>query len=93
MSVSTQNPPDTDVIMVDTASGGDLPIHDRWLLTKASGLRLGTSLNSLGISKTSEISLLSAAESLNCMAEANEYISRKKREHLNEKIKYHMFTL
>ena len=32
-----------------------MPIHDRWLLTAKAGLRLGASLNSLGVTRASEV--------------------------------------
>lgn len=32
------------------------PIHDRWILSRSNGLRLGTSINSIGMGRLSEIS-------------------------------------
>lgn len=43
------------------------PIHDRWIITKDGGLRLGTSFNSLGIKRESEISVMKSNEALNIL--------------------------
>lgn len=57
------------------------PIHDRWIITKNSGLRLGTSINSLGTKRESEISVMKPNESLNILENTvKDYIFKKKRE-------------
>ena len=45
--VCDQSPPDAEILVVGYVGSGDAPFHDRWILSKSSGLRLGTSLNSL----------------------------------------------
>jgi hypothetical protein len=60
--ISDQDPPNTEIFIVGTAPGGQLPVHDRWWLTSGCGLRCGTSFNGLGHSRDSEISLLSPEE-------------------------------
>ncbi len=70
------------------------PFHDRWLLTNNSGLRLGTSLNSLGIKKESELSVMKPTEALNILENTvKDYIGRSKREINNQRISYKSFTL
>ena len=91
--ISDQNPPETEIIIVGLESSGQLPIHDRWWFTKNSGIRVGTSFNSLGINKTSEISILSVEESKSRENEINQYISREKRIHNNERLTYNLFSL
>jgi hypothetical protein len=91
--ISDQEPPDTEVAVVGVGPRGQLPIHDRWWLTKGGGLRFGTSFNSLGIARTSEISVLSPAEAALNQKEVDEYLQRTKREHNNQKIRYNLFTL
>jgi len=91
--ISAQNPPETEVIIVGLESSGELPIHDRWWITQNSGLSFGTSFNSLGINKTSEISILSLEESKLNENEINQYISREKRIHKNERLTYNLFSL
>lgn len=93
MGISDQDPPDTFIYIIGTQSQGNSPFHDRWWITNGSGLRIGTSLNSLGLGKSSEISVLSKDEAqlLNC--ELEQYISRTKREYNGERLKYNVFTL
>ena len=91
--ISDQDPPDTEVTIVGTKSSGDLPIHDRWLLTNGGGIRLGTSFNSLGINKSSEITVLSPEEAELLEKEVNQYLYREKIEHNGEKLLYTLFTL
>jgi len=91
--ISDQNPPETEIIIVGLESSGELPIHDRWWLAQNSGLRFGTSFNSLGINKTSEVSILSVEESKSRENEINQYISREKRNHNNERLTYNLFSL
>jgi hypothetical protein len=91
--ISDQDPPDTQIVIAGVRSTGDSPIHDRWWLTENSGLRLGTSFNSIGISKDSEISYLRAEELGEREAEVNECIYQIKRIHKNEKIDYTSFSL
>lgn len=54
-----QDPPDAEIIAVNYVGDDRSPIHDRWLIVGGRGLRLGTSFNSLGAGKVSEISVLS----------------------------------
>lgn len=90
--ISEQEAPDTEIIIVGTKSTGASPIHDRWWLTEGSGIRIGTSFNSLGI-KTSEISVLSHKEAVSREKEIDQYLRREKREYNNEKLQYDSFTL
>jgi len=85
---STQDPPPTDLVIVGTQSRGDLPIHDRWWLTRGAGLRIGTSFNGLGFKKVSEISVLSKEEVDARMVETEQYIQRLKRDHLGDKLNF-----
>jgi len=85
--------PKIEIIVVGTQSSGDSPIHERWLLTNETGLRIGTSYNSLGITKTSEISFLTQDEAAQRELEADKYLKREKQEYNNERIDYLLFTL
>jgi hypothetical protein len=70
------------------------PIHDRWIITKGGGLRLGTSFNSLGIKRESEISLMNSNEALNILENTlKDYISKRKKETNNQRLSYKSFTL
>lgn len=91
--ISDQDPPDTEIAIVGNESSGDLPIHDRWWLTNGGGIRIGTSFNSLGITKSSEITILSSEEAEMREKEVDRYLKREKREYNKEKLHYILFTL
>lgn len=62
-NVSVHSPPDTEIVLFGVAPNGESAIHDRWILSGEKGLRLGTSINSLGM-KLSEISILNSEEAI-----------------------------
>jgi hypothetical protein len=64
--------------MLKRAGSGDSPIHDRWILGSTGGLRLGTSFNSMGIGKLSEISTLTTDEFDAIAAELERFIRRER---------------
>jgi hypothetical protein len=92
-NITLQDPPITDIFIVGTEKKGILPIHDRWIISKNSGLRLGTSLNALGLGKKTEISLLNENEAHIHEQEIDEYLNRLKNTYKDEKLKYIMFSL
>jgi hypothetical protein len=70
------------------------PIHDRWIITKNSGLRLGTSINSLGTKRESEISVMKPNESLNILENTvKDYVFKKKRVLNKQRLAYKSFSL
>jgi hypothetical protein len=91
--ISDQDPPDTEIIIVGTEPGGKLPIHDRWWLTNGGGIRIGTSFNSLGLTRDSEISILTEEEAEIRDKEIDKYVQRIKKEHDGIKLSYSLFTL
>jgi hypothetical protein len=91
--VSTQDPPVTTIVAVGTREQSVLPIHDRWILTKNAGLRIGTSLHDLGRHRVSEISRLTASEALRCEEEVDAYLSRRKIVHERARLLYTVVTL
>jgi hypothetical protein len=88
-----QSPPNAEIAIIGGEKGGESPIHDRWLVSSGAGLRFGTSLNSLGLTKDSEISEMSqeAAEQKAVQMEA--YLTREKTEHNGEKLRLTRFWL
>ncbi len=90
---SDQPPPSTDLVIVGVQRTGVLPIHDRWCISKNSGLRLGGSFNGLGVSRFTEISLLSDEEVEDRRNETEQYLHRVKREHMGEKLDFIFVTL
>lgn len=92
-NISELAPPETEIIVAGLATNGKLPIHDRWIITKNAGLRMGTSINSIGKGRDSEISILSDDESTERETQINTYIRREKKEHDSTKLRYVTFTL
>ncbi len=94
LKVSDQQPPFTEIVIVGTKRKHESPIHDRWLLTNGGGLRIGTSINSLGVTKISEISKLSPEEAALREAEVNQYIQLpRKQGHEGDRLLYTVFNL
>nr|WP_138858545.1 hypothetical protein [Exiguobacterium mexicanum] len=91
--ISDQDPPNIKINVLGTRKTGDMPLHDRWLLTKNSGLRLGTSLNSIGLSKESEISKLSQDSANMIFNQLAGYISGSEKEHKGDRLLYNTFTV
>jgi hypothetical protein len=91
--VSDQPPPDTDIVLVGVGNGGDAPIHDRWWVTDGSGLMFGTSANSVGFGKISEVSVQSGEWAAEKEAIIDQFLSRRTREYGGGRVRYHVFTL
>jgi len=93
--ISDQEPPQTKVIFCWIPENVSLKlIHDRWLISKNGGLRLGTSFGSLGANKESEISVIRPNEAFNIHEETiRNYMENKTRYLNSQKIKYKSFTL
>ena len=56
------DPGPVTITMIGRATTGEHPIHDRWCLSSSSGIRLGTSINSIGGLKASEVSSIDIEE-------------------------------
>lgn len=93
--LSDQIPPFTNVTFCwIPEKNNDTPFHDRWLISKNSGMKLGSSINSLGYNKDTELTILKPTESLNIKEDTlSEYIRSRKREHNNQRIQYKSFNL
>lgn len=91
--ISDEDAPFVNLTFCRTANNSE-PFHDRWIITKNSGLRLGTSINSLGMNKEGEISVMMPNEALKIREQTlNEFITRRKREINNERLSYNGFTI
>jgi hypothetical protein len=88
-----QDPPNTRIAIIGQERGGQSPIHDRWIVCASAGLRLGTSLNSLGMTKDSEISEMSANDAEEKLSQIDQYLNREKTEHNGEKLRLLSFWL
>lgn len=93
LRVSDQKPPSTKIMILGLRGSGDAPIHDRWLISAGTGLRLGTSLNSLGISKDSDISRMDEREAREHEAEVDQFIVRNRDEYNGQLVSYTTFYL
>lgn len=93
ISVSDSDPGPVTITMIGNASSGAHPIHDRWCLSGSSGLRLGTSINSIGTMKSSEISTLEALDCQNLLGELERWLRGSKDHDSGEKIKRTTFEL
>jgi hypothetical protein len=60
--VSESDPGEVRIAILGSKETGEMPIHDRWCLSEDSGLRFGTSANSIGMAKASEISEIAATD-------------------------------
>ncbi|WP_296223699.1 hypothetical protein [Ralstonia sp. UBA689] len=90
---SDQSPPETEIIAPAYVENPEKHvIHDRWLLTKGAGLRIGTSFNSLGDGKLSEISEIDPGRVSDIAAQLDQYISRQRVVDA-ARIQYSTFTL
>lgn len=92
-NISEQSPPETEIIVAGLSTNGKLPIHDRWIITKKGGLRIGTSINSIGKGRDSEISTLTLEETNERETQIDAYIRREKKEHDSTRMRYATFTL
>jgi hypothetical protein len=88
-----QLPPKAEIVIIGGERSKNSPIHDRWLVTNEAGLRFGSSLNSLGIAKESEISEMSGVDVEQKRAEMDSYLDREKTDYQGEKLRLIRFWL
>ncbi len=86
-----QAPPAVEIIVIGGERSRASPIHDRWLVSESVGLRFGTSLNTLGQTKDSEISEMTIEDTAQKQAEILQYIEREKTEHNGEVLRMTRF--
>lgn len=90
---SDQDPPDTEIIApAFVESPNKHVIHDRWLITKSAGLRLGTSFNSLGLDRLTEVSEIEPSQ-VKVLQEQIEKYRTRQRDVDGARIQYSTFTL
>lgn len=76
-SASDEEPPSTEVIAVGGYDNrNEILIHDRWILSGISALRLGTSFGTIGLDKLSELSPLEPDEAASVASELDKYLRR-----------------
>lgn len=93
-SISEQEAPPTLITIVYTKHTKKSPFHDRWILSDNLGLRLGGSLNGMGIGKDSEMSFLSKEEVQKISDEiVDNYLNITEYYYNSEKLEYSKFNL
>jgi hypothetical protein len=93
LHVSESDPGVVDIRIVGTRSTGEPPVHDRYWLSKDSGLRIGTSLNSVGGFKLSEISPVVEPNLSALIASLEPFFSGAARFHKDDRLDYVTFSL
>ncbi|MDR5785228.1 hypothetical protein P9281_01445 [Caballeronia sp. LP003] len=86
-------PPQTDIYVVGYGAEGKHPIHDRWIVTANGGLRLGTSANSIGGMRISEISLMNATEAREKVEVITRILARETRQWAGVRLHRSSFSL
>ena len=95
-NISDEKPPTTKIVLVGKEKNSEPPFHDRWWIFNEGefGLRVGTSFNSIGINKDSEISILKESEAKSIHQRIiNEYANKNVRYYEGEKLNYRIFVL
>ncbi|PKN35610.1 MAG: hypothetical protein CVU61_01960 [Deltaproteobacteria bacterium HGW-Deltaproteobacteria-19] len=93
MAISDSDPGEVTLIMVGRGSLGQHPIHDRWWLSENGGVRIGTSLNSIGCGRISEVSPISETDAHALMVEVDQCISGQIVTRIGENIRHSSFRL
>jgi hypothetical protein len=86
-------PPNIDVLLIGFGKDDQHPIHDRWIVSGSSGLRLGTSANSIGIERISEVTRLSKSEAEQRRAAIVELFEPQLRSWRGERVRKLLFSL
>lgn len=91
-AIKDQDPPATQIIAVSQADSIKTPLHDRWILCESHGVRLGTSFNSIGKGKLSEISKIDNKDFPEIKESLDKFIAQEKTIE-GTRIKYLSFSL
>ncbi|MDY0039685.1 MAG: hypothetical protein RBS57_05190 [Desulforhabdus sp.] len=93
INLSDSDAGEVKIIVVGKGATGGHPIHDRWWLTEGGGLRVGTSANSLGVGKLSEVSAILADDATTKLHEVDRYLNASVRGEGTERLSYLQFWL
>lgn len=92
-NISDQNPPKAEIVVIGLEGSEKSPIHDRSILNEQSGVSLGTSWNSVGLSQDSVIRVLSEREASDLSEHAGQFLLERRREYRGERLHYETVTL
>lgn len=87
------DPPYTQVAIVGYGPEGKHPIHDRWILSSRSGLKLGTSINAIGTTRISDITEIGKTEAEEKYFIVARYFDYPPRSHAGLKLLVSTFNL
>ena len=90
--ISDELPPETEILVVTKERDGTAPMHDRWILTPSAGLRVGTSWDSIGDGKVSELSQMDESSSASCEKTIDSFLNRT-RTLASDRLLYEIYTL
>jgi len=93
IKISDSDAGEVTIVVVGKSSTGEHPIHDRWWLSEKNGLRIGTSANSLGMGKLSEVSLIEESDVASRLEEVDRYLTTNVSLMGTERLKYILFKL
>ncbi|ANJ75847.1 hypothetical protein A9Y76_25635 [Ralstonia insidiosa] len=88
-----QPPPATEIVVIGFGAAGEHPIHDRWIVAESTGLRLGTSANSLGYLRISEISELDEEQAFDRARQIRNVLQRNTRDWQGHRLTKTRFSL
>jgi hypothetical protein len=91
--LTDRDPPAVDITVVGVEPTGESPIHDRWIIAGERGLVLGTSTNSIGRTRLSQIRTLEPSEVAEIDARLQPIVLRSLRARGASRISYDVFTL
>lgn len=91
--LSDIDPPNITIAIVGFGTDGRHPIHDRWIVSDKSGWRLGSSINSLGISRISDLSPISFSDSKDKANEIDKIFFNPAREFNQQRLSVTTFTI
>lgn len=60
--ISDVAPPKVRFAIVGYGPAGKHPVHDRWIVSESSGIRLGSSINSIGLTRISDLSEMTSVD-------------------------------
>lgn len=93
LHIADAPPPETEITIIGTEKDHESPIHDRWWITEGAALRLGTSVNAVGLSKVSEMSHMTNDQAAAVEQRVDAFIYRQMRTYKGEKLIVETFRL
>lgn len=84
---------DIELSIIGANADGDHPIHERWFVADASGVRVGTSTKSLGNFRISEVNEIDGLEAMERFKIIEDFINRRVRVWCGDKLSLSSFAL